>query len=88
MCFGSQSEKIRKKENILSRQGSSLFSDRSSTKTRRGGGSGRDEWAEGEKKGKLSKWALPHLHNSLYLRKFELLSSLPNINPITVGNNA
>lgn len=52
MCFGSQSEKIRKKENIPSRQGSSLFSDRSSTKTRRGGGSGRDEWAEGQKKKK------------------------------------
>lgn len=79
MCFGSQSEKIRKKEYIPSRQGSFLFSNRSSTKRRRGGGSGRNgvmsgQQAKKEKNGTESKQALPHLHNSLYLVKFELLS--------------
>lgn len=77
MCFGSQSEKIREKEYIPSRQGSFLFSNQSSTKRRRGGGSGRDGVMSGQQEkinGTASKQALPHLHNSLYLIKFELLS--------------
>lgn len=93
MCFGSQSEKIRKKEYIPSRQGSFLFSNRSSTKRRRGGGSGRDGVMSGQqaKKKKLER-SLSRLYR-ICITHYTLLNLsccpvVPKINPITEENNA